>query len=68
MNANRRELLKSAFRVAALGALSGGAAALIGRPKKIEKCIADGICTSCRSLADCGLPQALSVKQSRKSR
>jgi hypothetical protein len=42
-----------------------GTGALVARPKKHgETCIADGICSRCSILNECGLPQALSAKQS----
>jgi len=64
----RREFLRGLGRSAMLGGLLLGAGALIRREhaeRPLETCASDGICRNCRDLRDCGLPQALSFKQSR---
>jgi hypothetical protein len=49
-----------------LGGLLGGGVALARKPAaRRETCVADGICTRCAILPNCGLPQALSAKQAK---
>lgn len=60
----RREFIKGAGRLIALGTLIFGGAALVKKPgARNEKCVSDGVCSQCRIVAECGLPQALSAKQ-----
>ena len=64
---DRREFLRGLGRVALMGGLIIGAGWLIRREetgRRIETCTSDGICRNCRDLKDCGLPQALSYRQS----
>lgn len=65
---SRREFLKAAGRLIALGGLGilvfrpvgrGGAR----RPTDGETCVNDGLCRGCTAFAGCGLPAALSAKQ-----
>ena len=66
---DRREFLKELGRIAALGGLSLlGAKTLKGffgsaGPLMNQTCRSDGICPRCPVLADCGHPQALSLKK-----
>lgn len=56
----RRDFLKNALRLLALGVLGFGTGALI--MQRGEKCSNAGICRGCAAFDDCGLPQALSAK------
>ena len=62
----RREFMRCCGRwtLRALGAVAG--ARLLGRRQISaagQRCVNDGICSSCRTYAECGLPQALSRRR-----
>ncbi len=60
----RREFIKGAGRLIALGALVFGGVSLVRKPgRHIESCISDGICSQCGMISECGLPQALSARR-----
>lgn len=64
---SRRTMLAGVLRCTALGAMAAaGGAAGVKRQRLVAegKCINDWICGSCAILAECGLPAALTVKQS----
>lgn len=64
---SRRELFAGACRYAALGLLTAGAAGIFAKRRRLirqGKCIGSGACTGCVILARCGLPRALSAKES----
>lgn len=63
---NRRELLVGALRYVTLGLLTAGGAATFTKRQRLVregKCINNGICTDCKVLERCGLPQALSARK-----
>ena len=65
---SRREFLKAAGRLAALGGLGILVFRLlrrtgVRRPAGSETCVNDGLCRGCGAFAGCGLPAALSAKQ-----
>ncbi|MHC4329761.1 MAG: hypothetical protein ACYSWW_16730 [Planctomycetota bacterium] len=63
---NRRQLLAGALRYAALGLLTAGGAGIFAKRRRLlreGKCINDGICTGCEVLERCGLPAALSARE-----
>jgi hypothetical protein len=63
-DSGRRDFLKSIGRLAALGTLLSGTSALVLKHgERTEECTADGVCSRCADLSDCGLPQALSAKR-----
>lgn len=57
----RREWLASIGRVLVAGAGVSGLAQLARRDPEV--CISQGICRGCRVYGECGLPQALSMRQ-----
>lgn len=59
---SRRAFLLTLARGLVAGGLLAGAAALLAKHGG-ERCNGDGICRDCAALAECGLPQALSVKE-----
>jgi hypothetical protein len=62
----RRELLKEALRYATLGLLTAGGVVLFAKRQRLVrqgKCINDGVCTGCKVLEQCSLPQALSARK-----
>lgn len=64
---NRRQLLKGSLRYAAVGAVVVSAGSMAFKRKRLlreGKCINKGICGQCRLINECGLPRALSVRQS----
>jgi hypothetical protein len=63
----RREFFRAAARYGLL-ALVSAAACLAARPRGPggQRCVNQGICSSCGVFAECGLPQALSAKQAKK--
>jgi len=64
---SRREFFRAAGRYTLLGCLAvGGAVAGTRRGLPGQTCVNQGICGSCGQFVQCGLPAALSVKQSRK--
>ncbi len=58
----RREFLRALLRYSAAAVLAGGAVALLTR-RRDSGCTRDGLCHGCPSLAECGLPPALSRKK-----
>ena len=64
---SRREFFRAAGRYALL-MLVGVAAALAARPRGPggQRCVNQGICSSCGIFAACGLPQALSAKRAQE--
>ncbi|MHC4558758.1 MAG: hypothetical protein ACYS80_15815 [Planctomycetota bacterium] len=63
---NRRQLLAGALRYVTLGLLTAGGAATFAKRNRLMregKCINSGICTCCKVLKQCGLPQALSARK-----
>lgn len=68
-NASRREFLRGGARYAlltALGAVSAVLARRSGGTLAGQACINQGICCNCTAFAGCGLPQALSAKQTKR--
>ncbi|MHC4884685.1 MAG: hypothetical protein ACYTGH_06320 [Planctomycetota bacterium] len=64
---DRREFLRGCGRVAMLGGLVGGAAALATRkPLPNQTCSEDLICTRCAQLSTCNVPTALTVKRAKR--
>ncbi len=64
---SRRELFAAACRYGALGLLAAGAAGIFAQRRRLVrqgKCIANGACAGCVILARCGLPAAVSAKES----
>ncbi len=64
---NRREFFRATARYGLL-ALVGAATWLAARPRGPlgQRCVNQGICSSCGVFAECGLPQALSAKQAKE--
>jgi hypothetical protein len=64
---SRREFFRAAARYGLL-ALVSVAASLAARPRTPsgQRCVNQGICSSCRVFAGCGLPQALSAKRAQE--
>ncbi len=62
---NRREFLRSILRWTLVGGAVAGGVALTR--KKGETCVNQGICRGCAAFEGCGLPQALSAKEARRS-
>jgi len=64
---SRREFFRAAARYASL-ALVSAAAGLAARPRILggQRCVNQGICSSCDVFAGCGLPQALSAKRAQE--
>ena len=62
---SRREFLRSAGRLGALGGLALlGARLLRGKSRPREQaCVNDSVCRGCPAFVSCGLPQALSAKE-----
>jgi len=68
---DRREFIRGLLRKAAVAglALAGGALAAksLNAPAAPEKpCVNQGVCRGCGSFPQCGLPQALSLRDSLK--
>ena len=64
---SRRELFAAACRYGSLGLLAAGAAGIFAKRRRLVrqgKCIGSGACAGCVILARCGLPDALSAKES----
>ena len=61
---SRREFFRATARYSLL-ALVSAAACLAARPRTNggQRCVNQGICSSCGIFAECGLPQALSAKR-----
>jgi hypothetical protein len=64
---SRREFFRAAVRYGLL-TLVGVATYLAGRPRGLsgQRCVNQGICSSCGVFAECGLPQALSARQAKE--
>ncbi len=63
---SRRDLFAQVGRYATLGLLTAGAAGIFAKRRRLirqGKCIGSGACTGCVILARCGLPRALSAKE-----
>lgn len=60
----KRELLRGAFRWLIGGGVAIGVGSRMAPPGEV--CVGDGFCNRCGSLAACGLPQAVSAKQTIK--
>lgn len=63
---SRRRLLAGVLRYFTLGLLGAGAGAVYAKRRRLVregKCINRGICRGCEAFANCGLPQALSAKE-----
>ena len=62
---SRREFLRGSVRYGLLGAIGFAISNLIGRRADAgrQTCVSDGICTRCPALDGCGVPQALSAKE-----
>jgi hypothetical protein len=61
-SSSRREFFRTGARYGLLGTLAM-LAALMGT--KRHRCLNQGLCNSCAVFSSCGLPQALSAKQSK---
>jgi hypothetical protein len=64
---NRRDFLRGAARYGLLAALVGVSARAARRDLRAradQRCVNRGICSGCGAFATCGLPAALSAKQS----
>lgn len=67
-DASRREFVRDGFRYALLAGLAAVSAVLTrrnGGKLSGQVCVNQGICRGCTAFAGCGLPQALSAKQTR---
>ena len=67
--ASRREFLLGGARYARLGALGAVSATRFrrsGGKLSGQACINQGICSGCNVFTACGLPQALSAKQTKR--
>jgi hypothetical protein len=63
---NRRGFFRAAMRYGLLGLLAAAASLAARKPGPTgQRCINLGICKGCGAFAECELPRALSVKQSR---
>jgi hypothetical protein len=64
---SRRAFFRATARYGLL-ALVSAAASLAARPRMSggQRCASRGICSSCGSFANCGLPQALSAKRAQR--
>ncbi|TKJ37336.1 MAG: hypothetical protein CEE38_07480 [Planctomycetes bacterium B3_Pla] len=63
---NRRELFAGVLRYVALGLLTAGGAGIVAKRRRLVregKCINSGHCTGCEVLERCGLPAALSARE-----
>jgi hypothetical protein len=63
---SRRQLLAGALRYVTLGLLTAGGAATFAKRQRLVregKCINSGICTGCKVLEQCSLPQSLSARK-----
>jgi hypothetical protein len=68
--ATRRDFLRGGVRYALLAGLAAVSATVAGRRANRlpgQTCISQGICSGCPVFTDCGLPQALSAKQTRST-
>jgi hypothetical protein len=61
---NRRDFFRAAVRYSLLG-LIAAAGALSARVSRLngQRCVNLGVCSNCQRFASCGLPAALSAKQ-----
>jgi hypothetical protein len=63
---SRRDFFAGALRYAALGLMAAGGLALFVKKQKFAgkgQCINNRICTDCKILENCSLPQAASARQ-----
>jgi len=63
---SRRQLLAGVLRYATLGTFGVVGGSAVAKRRKLVRegnCINNGICRCCEVFDECGLPQALSVKQ-----
>ena len=68
---NRRSLFIRGLRQTAVAALAVGGGAVWAKRRKLlreGKCVAQGVCSGCSVLAECGLPRALSTKKHQTKR
>jgi hypothetical protein len=66
-NPSRRRFLRDGLRLAILGGLAAVGGKLAGRAAARlpgQVCVSAGICRGCAVFEDCGLPGALSARQS----
>lgn len=65
---NRREFFRAGARYGLLSGLAALAALGIARERRLagQKCVNRGICGNCAAFAGCGLPQALSARQTKR--
>jgi hypothetical protein len=66
---NRREFMRDGFRYALLTGLAAVSVSLFkrsGGKLSGQTCINQGICSNCTAFTGCGLPQALSAKQTKR--
>ena len=67
--ANRREFIRDGFRYALLTGFAAVSTTLFkrsGGQLSGQTCINRGICSNCTAFTGCGLPQALSAKQTKR--
>jgi hypothetical protein len=64
---SRRELFAGVLRYAALGLIAAGGTALLAKRQRLVRkgrCINNsGVCTGCKVLERCSLPQAVSARK-----
>ena len=63
---NRRQLLTGVLRYATLGLLGAAGGSIVAKSRRLVregKCINSGLCRDCEVFEECGLPQALSLKE-----
>ena len=64
---DRREFVRSCMRYGVLGVMATGGL-LLGKRRGVDRstqrCVSKGVCCGCRMFEACGLPAALSAKQS----
>jgi len=62
---NRRQLLTGVLRYATLGLLGAAGGSIVAKSRRAMregKCVNKGLCRGCGVFDECGLPQALSLK------
>jgi hypothetical protein len=62
---SRRDFLKNAGRILALGGVGAIAAIMLtgARKPRAQTCVSQGVCRGCAVFNGCGLPAALSARQ-----